>query len=154
MLHVLAVVVGLIALGIAVITFVRGRSVRAALQDAHRRLYLAHARLNELEDTMQKELTSLRAEVRWRSGATVFHPQMKLSDAIAIDARVRDVFSHFHIGGCSACAVDEEQSIEQVATSYGLTIEQLMAALTGLSNGQEPLQTAHGSRGLLQLEVF
>lgn len=142
------------ALSIAMITFVKQRSLREALRDVQRRLYLAQARLNELESTMQKELQGLRALVRRQSGGAVFEPTMKIADAIAIDPRVRDVLAQFHLGGCSSCAINEEHTIEQAAMSYHVDREQLMSALTGLGDEHEtPAKTIdHG--GLLQLTEF
>ena len=74
-----------VALGITAITFFRQRFLRDALRDAQRRLYLAQARLNELENTVQKELQTLRSLMRRQSGGPLFEPSMKIADAIAID---------------------------------------------------------------------
>ncbi|MBI3327779.1 MAG: disulfide oxidoreductase [Nitrospinae bacterium] len=79
---------------------------------------------------------------------------MQIGDAIASDPRVRDVLAQFHLGGCSACAINEEETIEQAAMRYGVQLEQLLAALEALSNGQQPPQRAHGHSGLLQLDEF
>lgn len=76
---------------------------------------------------------------------------MKIADAIAIDPRTREVLAQFHLGGCSSCAINEEQTFEQAAMSYGLDLDQLMASLAALSNGQEPLPRASQHSDLLQL---
>jgi hybrid cluster-associated redox disulfide protein len=146
--------VALGALGIAAITFLRQRSLRDAVRDTQRRLYLAQARLNELESTMQKELQGLRALMRRQSGGSLFEPSMKIADAIAIDPRVRAVLAQFHLGGCSSCAINEEHTIEQAAMSYGVDLERLMTALITLSSGQEASATTLGQGGLLQLTQF
>jgi len=153
LLGVLAVI-ALVALSGAVVALLRERRLRESLQDAHRRLYLAHARLNELEDTVLRDLRSLRAEVRRQSGTTGFDPTMPIGEAIANDPRVRDVLAQFHVGGCSACAINEEETIEQAAMRYGVHLEHLLAALEALSNGQQPPPRAHRPSGLLQLDEF
>jgi hybrid cluster-associated redox disulfide protein len=154
MITVLIALIACIALGIAVITFFRQRFLRDALRDAQRRLYLAQARLNELENTVQKELQALRSLMRQQSGGSCFEPSMKIADAIALDPRIRDVLAQFHLGGCSSCAINEEHTIEQAAMSYGVDLDRLMVALTALSNGQElvPPTPQHGS--LMQLSEF
>lgn len=136
MINVLVALVALGALAIASITYGRERALRESLREAQRRLYLAQARLNELENTFQKELYALRAVVRRQSGGPVFEPTMRIADAIAIDPRVRDALAHFHLGGCSSCAVNEEDTLEQAAASYGVNLAHLMAALEALGSGQ------------------
>jgi hybrid cluster-associated redox disulfide protein len=154
MITVLIVLIACVALGIAVITFFKQRLLRDALRDAQRRLYLAQARLNELESTVQKELQALRSLTRQQSGGPLFEPSMKIADAIAIDPRIRDVLAQFHLGGCSSCAVNEEHTIEQAAMSYGVDLDRLMIALTAFSNGQESVPTTPQHGSLLQLSEF
>jgi hypothetical protein len=79
---------------------------------------------------------------------------MTLAEAIAIDPRVRQVLAQFHLGGCSACAVDEADTIEHAAMSNGIDAVRLMAALDGLDDAQQPLQRSPGHGGLLQLTQF
>src|SRR5262247_1471671 len=147
MITVLIALIACVALGIGAITFFRQRFLRDGLRDVQRRLYLAQARLNELENTVQKEQQALQSMRRRQSGGPLFEPSMKIADAIAIDPRIRDVLAQFHLGGCSSCAINEEHTIEQVAMNYGVDLDRLMVALTVLSNGQElvPPTPQHGS---------
>jgi hybrid cluster-associated redox disulfide protein len=154
MITVLIVLMAGVALGIAVITFFRQRFLRDGLRDVQRRLYLAQARLNELENTVQKEQQALRSMRRRQSGGPLFEPSMKIADAIAIDPRIRDVLAQFHLGGCSSCAINEEHTIEQAAMSYGVDLDRLMVALTAFSDGQEPVPPTRQQGGLLQLSEF
>jgi hybrid cluster-associated redox disulfide protein len=154
MITVLIVLMAGVALGIAVITFFRQRFLRDGLRDVQRRLYLAQARLNELENTVQKEQQALRSMRRRQSGGPLFEPSMKIADAIAIDPRIRDVLAQFHLGGCSSCAINEEHTIEQAAMSYGVDLDRLMVALTAFSDGQEPVPPTRQQGSLLQLSEF
>lgn len=154
MITMLAVLIALVALGTGTITFFRQRFLRDALRDVQRRLYLAQARLNELESHMQKELSVLRSLMQRQSGGPLFDPSMRIADAIAIDSRVREVLAQFHLGGCSSCAINEEDTIEQAARSYGVDVDRLIAALTVLSNGQEPAIDTPRRSNLLQLNEF
>ena len=143
------------ALGIAAMTLCRQRFLRDALRDTQRRLYLAQARLHELENTVQKELQALRALVGRQSDSPHIESTMTIADAIAIDPRIRDVLAQFHLGGCSSCAVDEQHTIEQAAMSYGVDLDRLMAALTVLSHQREPLlRPSRQNNDLLQLTEF
>jgi hybrid cluster-associated redox disulfide protein len=154
MMTVLIVLTVCVALGISTITFFRQRFMRDMLRDAQRRLYLAQARLNELESTVQKELQAVRSLMRRQSAGPLFEPSMKIAEAIAIDPRVRDILAQFHLGGCSSCAINEEHTIEQAAMSYGVDPDRLMAALTASSNGQEPAPPVRQHESLLQLSEF
>lgn len=154
MLNGLLAVVACLALGLALVALLRLRTLRASLQDAQRRLYLAQARLNELEQTLQQELRTVRADIRRQLGGTRLDPKMTLAEAIAIDPRVRQVLAQFHLGGCSACAVDEADTIEHAAMSNGIDAVRFMAALDGLDDAQQPLQRSPGHGGLLQLTQF
>jgi len=154
MINVLTALAAFGALGIAVVAIFRERSLRESLQDARRRLYLAQARLNELESAVQKELQSLRAVVRRQAVSSVFDPTMRIADAIAIDPHVRDVLAQFHLGGCSSCAINEEQTIAQAALSYGVDVSQLMAALDSLNHEQQTIQSRPSQGSLLQLSEF
>jgi hybrid cluster-associated redox disulfide protein len=154
MINMLVALAALGALGIAIITYGRERSLRDSLREAQRRLYLAQARLNELENTVQRELQALRAVMRRQSGGPIFEPTMRIADAVALDPRVRDVLAQFHLGGCSSCAINEEHTIAQAAASYGVDLAHLMASLESLGSGQvlQPQGVRHGR--LLQLEVL
>jgi hybrid cluster-associated redox disulfide protein len=154
MINVLVVLLTLGALGVATITWFRQRLLREALRDALRRLYLAQARLNELESTVRKDLQALRGMVHQQSGGIVIEPSMKIAEAIAFEPRMRDVLAQFHLGGCSACAINEEDTFAQAAMRHGIDLGDLMAALNALSHGQSrPLEETRHS-GLLQLAQF
>jgi len=154
MITVLVALVAVAALGLAASAAMRARSLRESLQDAQRRLYLAQARLNELENTVQQELRKLRGAIHRQAGGALFEPTMKIADAIAIDPRVREILGQFHLGGCSACAINEEHTIAQAAATYGVNLEHLMAALEALENGQAPTSPPPRHGGLLQLNEF
>jgi hypothetical protein len=110
MSNVLVALIGCGALGLAALAYLRGRSLRESLQDTQRRLYLAQARLNELESTVVKELQTLRVAIRRQSGASLLEPTMKIADVIAVEPRAREVLAQFHLGGCSSCAINEDET--------------------------------------------
>ncbi len=63
---------------------------------------------------------------------TQFTPEMRVSDALALHAAARWVFAAYHIGGCSNCAMSEEETLEQVAVAYDLDLEKLLRDLNSL----------------------
>jgi hybrid cluster-associated redox disulfide protein len=154
MIDVLVALAAFGGLGLAATIGLRQRALREALQDAQRRLYVAQARLNELESGVHKDLQTLRTAIRRQSGGSIFEPTMRIADAVTIDPRVREVLAQFHLGGCSSCAINEADTIQQTATSYGINVEHLMAALEALENGSASTPPSPPRARLLQLGEF
>ena len=62
----------------------------------------------------------------------LFVPEMTISEAVAMNPEASMVFAAFHLGGCSHCAVSEEETIEQVCMGYGIPQDEILAALNSL----------------------
>ena len=60
-----------------------------------------------------------------------FAATTKMSDAIATDPNLPVVLMRFHVGGCSLCGFEPDDTIEQVAADNGIPLERLLAALNG-----------------------
>jgi hypothetical protein len=61
-----------------------------------------------------------------------FVPEMTVGDALAFHPAARWVFASYHIGGCSNCAMSDEETLEQLAVAYDLPIERLIRDLNSL----------------------
>lgn len=61
-----------------------------------------------------------------------FVPQMTVGEALALHPSVKWVFAAYHIGGCSHCAMSEEETLEQLAGGYRLPLEKLIRDLNAL----------------------
>jgi hybrid cluster-associated redox disulfide protein len=92
--------------------------------------------------------------IQRQSGGLVIDRSVKIAEAIAIEPRMRDVLAQFHLGGCSSCGINEEDTIEQAAMRHGVDLERLMAALTALSHGKELSVRKTLPNDLLQLTEF
>ena len=57
---------------------------------------------------------------------------MTVGEAFAHHPSARWVFASYHLGGCSTCAVSNEETIAQVAEGYGLSLEKLLHDLNSL----------------------
>lgn len=57
---------------------------------------------------------------------------MTVEQAFRTHAGARRVFSKFHLGGCSHCAISETETIEQVSEGYGIPLPMLMSELESL----------------------
>lgn len=54
-----------------------------------------------------------------------------MKDAVAADPNLPVVLMRFHIGGCSLCGFEEDDTIATVAADNGVPLERLLAALNG-----------------------
>lgn len=61
-----------------------------------------------------------------------FHKDLTIGQAMRLHPRAAEVFMGFHLGGCSHCAISEEETIEQVSMGYGIPIDMLINALNSL----------------------
>jgi len=61
-----------------------------------------------------------------------FVPQMTVGEALALHPSAKWVLAAYRIGGCSHCAMSEEETLEQVATGYQLPLEKLIRDLNAL----------------------
>ncbi len=61
-----------------------------------------------------------------------FVPHMTVSQALALHPTAKWVFAAYQIGGCSHCAMSEEETLEQLAAGYQLPLEKLIRDLNAL----------------------
>ena len=62
----------------------------------------------------------------------MFRSQTIVADALAMHPKARWVFAAYHLGGCNACNLAHEETLEQVAEGYRISLEGLLADLNGL----------------------
>ncbi len=58
-------------------------------------------------------------------------PETRMSEAMRQDPNMPVILMRFHIGGCSLCGFEENDTIAQVAEDNGVPIEALLAAMNG-----------------------
>lgn len=64
-----------------------------------------------------------------------FTPDMSVRQAMSTHPNVRWVFASYNLGGCSHCAISEEETVAQVAEGYGVPLDRLLEDLNSLFNG-------------------
>ncbi len=62
----------------------------------------------------------------------MFRSQTIVADALAMHPKARWVFAAYHLGGCNACNLAHEETLEQLALGYQISLERLLADLNGL----------------------
>lgn len=63
---------------------------------------------------------------------TKFTKEMTVGEAMTTHPNARWVFASYHLGGCSHCAISNEETIEQVAEGYGVPLDKLIDDLNSL----------------------
>lgn len=61
-----------------------------------------------------------------------FTKEMTVGQAMSLHPNARWVFASYHLGGCSHCAISNEETIEQVAEGYGVPLDKLVDDLNSL----------------------
>ena len=61
-----------------------------------------------------------------------FVADMTVGDAMKLHEDAALVFSSYHLGGCSHCAINSMETIEQVCQGYGVPVDQILESLNNL----------------------
>jgi hypothetical protein len=124
----------LLLLVAAVVLLVRrtarlSREIREAESRLARRFYGIQGRVTEL-DTLVRELEferkRIRGEIRFESGT-------RLSDALAVHPRVREILGGFGLSGsgCAGGGLDESRTISEACAAASLDTRVVLDALRG-----------------------
>ncbi|MCH8204387.1 MAG: DUF1858 domain-containing protein [Candidatus Hydrogenedentes bacterium] len=57
---------------------------------------------------------------------------MTVGEAMAVHPQVAEVFTAFHLGGCSSCGISEIETVGQVCMGYGVDVDILLEVLEDL----------------------
>lgn len=117
-----------------------GRTTRR-LDRYNRALFDAGDEIRQLRDDLHDTLAQLRVESQ-QSGAGVltFTPKMTVHEATLVHPQAEQVLAGFHLGGCSSCAVDPDETLAQICRENGRDLTELLRNLNLLSE--------HGQHGV------
>jgi hybrid cluster-associated redox disulfide protein len=57
---------------------------------------------------------------------------MSVGDALRLHPQAGEVLASFHLGGCAHCAINEQETLEEITAGYGVKTDALLEALNGL----------------------
>jgi hybrid cluster-associated redox disulfide protein len=63
----------------------------------------------------------------------MFSRETRVAEALETHPKARWVFAAYHLGGCCGCHRAENETLEEVATGYGIPLERLLADLNALT---------------------
>ncbi|MBX2998008.1 MAG: hypothetical protein KF893_05810 [Caldilineaceae bacterium] len=128
-----------VALALALAGLVYAWTVSQGLAQATRRLdrynralFDASEEIRRLREEHAQQLATLHGEVARLSGKAAFSPNMTMREIYALHPQAEEVLARFHIGGCSSCAADLDDRLDQLCRASGLDVEHVVGSLNGL----------------------
>lgn len=67
----------------------------------------------------------------------MFIKEMTVGEAMQMHPEAPMVFASYHLNGCSHCAVNEYETIEQVCEGYGVEVDLIIDSLNTLLEERE-----------------
>ncbi len=101
----------------------------------NRALFEAADEIRQVRESTAAELAGLRGLVRRQAGEAVFTPELTVREALATHPQVEQVLAGFHLGGCSHCAVEPDDTLGNVCVQHGLDATVLLSNLNLLVSG-------------------
>jgi hybrid cluster-associated redox disulfide protein len=131
-LQIIALVVAVLALGIAYLAVRRVGVMDSRLSRLSDNLFTLRSELDENREKLGAQLAELRRVQRSQAGELKFEPTMTIAEALQVHPQVAEVLASFSLGGCSQCAVSDVDTIRGACQTYGIDEGALMLALKGL----------------------
>jgi hypothetical protein len=142
----MATLISLFSLLIAVAALAYGWKLQQELNTATRRLdrynralFDANDEVRRLRETLAETTTQLRVELKQTAGRLRFEPGMTVREAQMVHPQAQQILAGFHLGGCSSCAVEPEDTLAQVCADHEQDVTVLITNLNRLlenGNGQ------------------
>jgi hybrid cluster-associated redox disulfide protein len=132
----IALVVALLAIAYAWKLSHEVATVTRRLDRYNKALFDANDELRRLREQMVEETTRLRVDLRRQSsaqsGGSVFTPEMTVRETLMLHPQAEQVLTGFHLGGCSHCAVEPDETLAQACAQHGVDVQALMGNLNML----------------------
>lgn len=140
-LTVVALLIGLGALGFAWKNQQELGTVRRRLDRYNKALFDANDRILELEERLAATTAQVRVQQMRHAGNASVAPDMTVREVTALHPQATQVLAGFHLGGCSSCAVDDDDTLARICADNGVDLTALLTNLNSLlaqsdGNGQ------------------
>ena len=143
-LTIVALLIGLAALVYAWLVRQDLDKATRRLDRYNRSLYDASDQIRRLEESQAAAVAELRAEIARSSGKAAFRPAMSVRESYALHPQAQEILAAYHMGGCSSCAVELDDTIAQVCVNAGIDVGQVIGDLNVLLAGQPMNGHANG----------
>lgn len=133
---ILALLIGLAALAYAWLVRQDLDKATGRLDRYNRALYDANDQIRRLQESHAATVADLRAEIAISSGKAAFRPAMTVRESYALHPQAQEILAAYHMGGCSSCALELNDTLAQACANAGIDVGQVMKDLNLLLAGQ------------------
>jgi hypothetical protein len=110
-------------------------SATRRLDRYNRALFDAHDEIRRLHETLAETAAQVRVGLKRNHGHMSFEPEMTVREAQLVHPQVQQILAGFHLGGCSSCAVEPDDTLAQICAEHGQDIQLLIQNLNLLLDG-------------------
>jgi len=128
-----------VVLGVAIIGLLmawsanrKNKDLRERIAQTNSRVYNLRREIQEIQEKAEQERLSLKFEILKLQGDLKVTADTKIGEAMAMHPQAQQVLAGFHLGGCSSCFVDDNQSLSEAAVVNGRELEPILMALNTL----------------------
>lgn len=111
--------------------------VNRRLDRYNRALFDANDEIRRLQEDLSNQVAQLRGEIARSSGKMMFTPQMSVREIQAMHPQAQEILAGFHLGGCSSCAVDSNDRLDDICRNSGVDVMQVVQNLNLLAGGHD-----------------
>jgi hybrid cluster-associated redox disulfide protein len=154
----MATIVAWVALAIAAVAMGFVWKLNSELATATRRLdrynkalFDANDEIRRLREGTEEEVAKLRVAVRQQQGAATFTPEMTVREVLMTHPQAEQVLASFHLGGCSHCAVEPGDRLDDACQEHGVDLQMLVGNLNLLTQGDQRVGGGNGAPQLVKL---
>ena len=97
-----------------------------------RSLYDAGDQIRKLEQKLAETTAILRVEMMHQGAPITVRPEMTVGQVTALHPQAKQVLAGLHIGGCSSCAANPDETLAQICADNGLDLSQVLGNLNSL----------------------
>ena len=130
-----ALLVGLLGLWAAWQAHRKNDELKERIAQVNSRVYNLRREMQAAQEKAEHELMTLKFQVLKLQGDLQVTPEMKIREVAAIHPHALQLLAGFHLGGCSSCAVDDNQSLAEAAAINGRDLSPILVALNNLVTG-------------------
>ncbi len=133
MLTYVVLVLGLAALLLAWRANRTNKDLSERIAQVNSRVYQLRRDMQEAREQAEHDRLKLKFELLKLRGELPVSGEMRVAEILALHPQAQQVLAGFHLGGCSSCIVDENQSLAEAAALNGRELEPILMALNLLA---------------------
>ena len=111
MITYIALLLSIIAVFIAWNANKKNKELKERLAQTNSRVYHLRREIEEKQEAAHENHLKLKFELLKLSGNLEITPEMRIDEVIAAHPQAQQVLAGFHLGGCSSCSIDDNQTL-------------------------------------------